>query len=226
MTVKKRRSRREGAQAGLSPGAAGRYTGRMSGIVEASGRLVLALRRRPWLGWLLSATAFPLVNGGLSLAARERLPFFLDSILTAVAAAIFGPLQGLLTAVLTNAVHEAVNGFPGVHLPFSVCGAATALIVWAFVRRGRYESPLAASLCVGAVTLANALLGAAIAVLVYGGSTRMNIDNIVAGFALLTDSIFTAAFLARLPINVVDKAIAVLPALALASAARRVGQPA
>lgn len=173
--------------------------------------------RRPLAAWALSATLFPLVNVLLSLAARDTLPLFLDSIFTAIAAAIFGPWHGLLVAVLTNGLYEAFDGFPGLYLPYAVCGAATALIVWAFVRSGRYMGALAWGLCVGAVTLANSLLGALIASYVYGGATGMNFDNIVAGFALFTDSIFTAAFLARLPINLVDKALAVVPALALAS---------
>lgn len=189
----------------------------------AIGRAALGLSRNRGLGWLLSATAFPLLNAALSLAARHSLPLFLDSIFTALAAALLGPLQALLVAFLTNLGHEALNGFSGLHLPFALCGAATALVVAAFAGSERRTSPLGACLCVGAVTLANAVLGAAIAVFVYGGATRMNIDNIVSGFALLTDSLLTAAFLARLPINLVDKALAVLPALALADAARKAG---
>ncbi|PKL08935.1 MAG: ECF transporter S component [Spirochaetae bacterium HGW-Spirochaetae-7] len=178
---------------------------------------VLNASRRPLVSLLLSATLFPLVNMLLSLAARDTLPLFLDSIFTAIAAAIFGPWHGLLVAVLTNGFYEAFEGFPGLYFPYAVCGAATALIVWAFVRSGRYRSALAWGLCVGAVTLANALLGGLIASYVYGGATGMNFDNIVAGFALFTDSVFTAAFLARLPINLVDKTLAVAPAFALAA---------
>jgi len=196
------------------------------GLSINPGKVALELSRRPLLGWALSATALPFLNAAINFAARERLPFFLDSIFTAFAAALLGPLQGILVALLTNLLQEAVRGFPWLHLPFAVCGAATALIVWAFVRGGRYWNALAICLCVGAVALANSILGASIAFFVYGGATRMNIDNIVAGFALLTDSIFTAAFLARLPINLVDKAIAVLPALAVAAAAARARQAA
>lgn len=197
------------------------YTFRMIRSTARAGRIALGLSRRPALGWILSATVFPALNALLSYAARDRLPFFLDSIFTALAAAVLGPVQGLLVALLTNLGHEAMEGFPWVHLPFSLCGMATALIVGAFVARGKDRSLLERSLCVAAVALANSLLGSAVAVFVYGGATRMNIDNIVAGFSLLTDSILTAAFLARLAINLVDKAIAVLPALMVSAAARR-----
>ncbi len=177
--------------------------------------------RNPGLSWILSFTLLPLANALLSLAARDVLPLFLDSIFTAIAAAVFGPWHGIVVAILTNGWNEALDGFSGLHILFAVCGMATAIIVSGFVRSGRYRSALSWSLCIGSVTLANALLGALIAAFVYGGGTRMNLDNIVAGFALFTDSIFTAAFLARLPINLVDKALAVAPALALAVAVSR-----
>jgi len=165
------------------------------------------------------ATPFPLLNALLSLAARNHVPLFLDSIFTAIAAAIFGPWHGMLVAITTNGLNEAFDGFSGLHLPFAVCGMATAIIVNAFVRSGRYTGGLAWGLCIGAVTMANSVLGALIASFLFGGGTRMNLDNIVAGFSLFTDSLFAAAFLARLPINLVDKALAVVPALALAGAA-------
>jgi len=182
----------------------------------SSGKIILSISQKPVLAIILSFTFLPLANALLSLAARDVLPLFLDSIFTAIAAAIFGPWHGIVVAVLTNGWNEALDGFSGLHILFAVCGMATALIVSGFVRSGRFRSTLSWSLCIGSVTLANALLGALIAAFVYGGGTRMNLDNIVAGFALFTDSIFTAAFLARLPINLVDKALAVAPALALA----------
>lgn len=182
----------------------------------SSGKIMLSISQKPVLAMILSITLLPLANALLSLAARDVLPLFLDSIFTAVAAAIFGPWHGIVVAVLTNGWNEVLDGFSGLHILFGICGIATALIVSGFVRSGRYRSALSWSLCIGSVTLANALLGALIAAFVYGGGTRMNLDNIVAGFALFTDSIFTAAFLARLPINLVDKALAVAPALALA----------
>jgi len=169
----------------------------------------------------ISATLMPLANVLVGLAVKDRLPFFMDSIFTAVAAAVWGPWQGLATAVMTNAFFEVPGGFNGTNLPFAVCGVATALIVWAFVRSGHHRGPLGSILCVAAVTLANSLLGALVATFVFGGGTRSNIDDVVAGFAMFTDSVLTAAFLARIPINFIDKAIAVVPALLLVGAMER-----
>jgi len=183
--------------------------------------MALSVTRHPIRAWALSITVFPLANALLSLAARDVVPLFLDSIFTAIAAAVFGPWHGMVVAVLTNGWNEVFDGFSGLHILFAVCGMATALIVSAFVHSGRYRGSLSWGLCIGAVTLSNSLLGALIAAFVYGGGTRMNLDNIVAGFSLFTESVFTAAFLARIPINLVDKAIAVAPALALAIAASK-----
>lgn len=174
---------------------------------------------------LLAATILPLLNCLIGLAVKDRIPFFMDSIFTAIAAAVWGPWQGIATAVMTNVLFEAEGGFTGTNLPFALCGVATALVVSAFVRARAYEGPFRTILCIAAVTLANSLLGAMIATFVFGGGTRSNIDDIVAGFALFTDSILTATFLARIPINFVDKALAVLPALLLAGALGKAERP-
>ncbi len=189
-------------------------------------RILAALKARPLLGLLVSATLLPLLNALLGLAIKDRLPFFMDSIFTAVAAAVLGPWQGMVTALVTNVFQELFLGFTGTYLPFAICGVATALIVALFARSARYWNPLGFILCVALVTLANSLLGALVATFVFGGGSRSNIDGIVAGFALFTDTIFTAAFLARIPINFIDKSIAVIPALLLARALSRSRSPA
>jgi energy-coupling factor transport system substrate-specific component len=189
-------------------------------------RLLRASTSRTALTMLLAATLLPLLNCLIGLAVKDKIPFFMDSIFTAISAAVWGPWQGIATAIMTNALFEVVDGFTGTNMPFALCGIATALIVSAFVRRRAYEGPFRSIICIVAVTLANSLLGALIATFVFGGGTRSNIDDIVAGFALFTDSILSAAFLARIPINFVDKAIAVLPAILLAAAMRKDDRPA
>jgi energy-coupling factor transport system substrate-specific component len=190
-------------------------------MLKRSIDLLRASNDHPILTMVVSATLLPLLNGFIGLAVKDKIPFFMDSIFTAIAAAVWGPWQGIATALMTNVFFELTGGFTGTNLPFALCGAATALIVAAFVRAGGYKGPLGAILCIASVTLANSLLGALIATFVFGGGTHSNIDDIVAGFTLFTDSIFTAAFLARIPINFVDKAIAVIPALLLAGAIAR-----
>lgn len=153
------------------------------------------------------------VNGGLNAANNAlSLPFFFDSIATAVVAATMGLIPGFIVAVGTNMLIEVFMGFPWTNVPFALCGMATAVIVWAFVRRGAFNNignVLLASLL---VALANSLLGATIATFVYGGVTGVGVDYLVTGLVAAGQSIVSASFWARIPANLFDKTIAVLVA--------------
>lgn len=172
---------------------------------------------------LLQKTAFRLVAALLVLpvfnVALNRLilftsvPLFMDSIGTALSAAVFGLPLGLATAILTNGFGELVAGFPLVHLPFALCGMATALIVDTMVKRERFSTPIHFFLATLLVALANSVLGAMIATFVFGGGTGVNIDVIVSGFALAFGDIFSAALIARVAVNIIDKAPAVFLAM-------------
>ena len=167
--------------------------------------------KRKITAWALALCVFPLANAGLNhLVLETSWPLFLDSIFTALSAAAFGLLPGLATAVLTNGAIELFNGFPGTHFPFAICGMATAWIVAHAVKKGRFDTSLQAAAVLLAVALANALLGALVAVFVFGGYTDVNIDILVSGFRSALGNIFSAAFLGRLPTNIVDKGIAVV----------------
>ena len=141
------------------------------------------------------------------------VPLFMDSIGTAVSAAVFGLPLGLATAVLTNTFNEVAAGFPLVHLPFALCGMATAWIVHTLVRRNLFSTPVHFIVATVLVAIANSVLGALIATFVFGGGTGVNIDIIVSGFALAFGDIFSAALIARVAVNVVDKAPAIFIAM-------------
>ena len=178
---------------------------------------------------ILQKTAFRLAAALLVLPALNvalnrlilftSVPLFMDSIGTALSAALFGLPLGLATAVLTNGFGELVAGLPGVHLPFALCGMATALIVHVMVRRDRFSTPLHFFLATLLVALANSVLGAIIATFVFGGGTGVNIDVIVSGFALAFGDIFSAALIARVAVNIIDKAPAVFLAMVALRAA-------
>jgi energy-coupling factor transport system substrate-specific component len=160
--------------------------------------------------WFCALIAFPLGNVALNrLVIFTDLPLFFDSIFTALCAALFGLGPALATAVLTNGGIEVATGFPGTHLPFAVCGMATAWIVSRAAARNRFSASIHVAAAILEVSLANALLGALIASLVYGGYTAVNIDVAVSAIQTIGGNIFSAVFLARLPTNIVDKGIAV-----------------
>lgn len=137
-------------------------------------------------------------------------PFFFDSIFTAAAGAFFGPIAGMATGLTSHLIMEAFHGFNGMFLPFAPCNMATGLIVGLFASRKAFGSLAGAAVCTFAVTFANAVLGSFIAYFVFGGPTGHASDNLVTALLLAGGNLFTAAFWARIPTNLIDKGIAVL----------------
>ena len=152
------------------------------------------------------------INEGLAL------PFFFDSIGTAVAAVTVGLVPALIVAVGTNALFELIYSGGGIHIPF-----ATVLILRAFRRSRSFQTIGHALLASLAVALANAVLGGLIAGYVFGGVTGVGIDFLVAGLVAGGRSVLSASFWARVPANLIDKTIAVFAAFFLQGPLRRLG---
>ncbi len=164
-------------------------------------------------GFLIFAAA---ANAALSwVNMRLDSPLFFDSIFTAVAAALYGPIAGMVVGLVSHIIMEAVHGFNGLFIAFSPCNIATGLIVGAAARAGFFDSFHQAILCTVAVAAANSVLGAVIAYIVFGGHTQHASDNLVAAFLLAGSSLFGASFWARVPANLIDKGIAVMAAFAV-----------
>ena len=140
------------------------------------------------------------------------IPLFLDTIFTLAVGAVLGPLPGALTGFGTNLFHEVIFGFPGTSWPFGIVNAASGVIVGLLAAAGKFHTGIHLVFAVLLLTIANAFLGALVAVLAFGGSTGIEIDYIVMGLLLTGKPVLWAAFLARIPANVVDKAISVLVA--------------
>jgi len=138
-----------------------------------------------------------------------KLPFFIDSVGTAIAASVTGPWVGALTGALTNGAMDLMYGAAGEHLPFAVVNAVTGIMVGFAARYGFLRNVGHIVAVITAVAVANAALGALIVTLVYGGTSGSVIDYIVAGFTLTTSSKLFAAFMARVPANLVDKSLTV-----------------
>lgn len=148
---------------------------------------------------------------GGQIASRLGLPLFLDSIGTAIVAAIMGPFVGAVSGVGFNIISSIIGGNILSSL-FGICNIATAFIVGFMARAGKFKTLVHAVIATIAVALANALLGAPIAVVVYGGIQGGGVDLLVAGMLSLGRDILSAAFIARIPTNLVDKGIAVFAA--------------
>ncbi|MDR1899987.1 MAG: hypothetical protein LBQ55_08275 [Treponema sp.] len=153
--------------------------------------------------------AINLVGG--QVAGRLQLPLFMDSIGTAIIAAIMGPFIGAVSGVLYNIIASIIGGNMVASL-FGICNIATAFIVGFMAQGGKFKTVVHAIIATVAVALANAILGAPIAIVVYGGIQGSGVDVAVAGLLALGNDILSAAFIARVPINLADKGIAVFVA--------------
>jgi energy-coupling factor transport system substrate-specific component len=142
-------------------------------------------------------------------------PLFYDSIGTAIVAAVFGTVPGIITALITHGLMEVFNSFSGDFYPFVVCNIATAVVVGSMVSRRRFRRLHHAILAVLLVTIANAVLGTIVATYLFAGVTGHASDYLVNGFLIAGQSMIQASFWARIPANLVDKTIAVLPAYML-----------
>jgi energy-coupling factor transport system substrate-specific component len=188
----------------------------MSSALQANGPLPAApFFSRRWIvisGILLMA----LLNSTLGyINWFVATPLFYDSIGTAIVAAVFGIVPGIITALITHGLMEVFNSFSGDFYPFVVCNLATAVLVGSMVSRRRLRRLHHAILAVLLVTIANAVLGTIVATYLFAGVTGHASDYLVNGFLIAGQSMIQASFWARIPANLVDKTIAVLPAYML-----------
>lgn len=149
--------------------------------------------------------AINLVGG--QVASKLALPLYMDSIGTAIVAAVMGPWVGAVSGVLYNVISALISGNM-LSVMFGLCNIATAFIIGFMAKSGKFTTWVHAVVATILVALANAIMGAPIAVVVYGGIQGGGVDLVVAGFLAAGQDILSAAFLARVSINLVDKGIA------------------
>ncbi len=173
------------------------------------------LERKKLVVFFAVVSGFLLNAALLTLCQYLELPLFMDSIFTVVIAALFGLVPGLIVGVCSNLVLEVVNGFPGFLWPFFVVNMATAGITHYAVSRKMLKTALGIFWTVLILALVNAILGAFLVTLLFGGITNQPMDRIVRSMLMTGQSIFNAALIGRVFINIVDKGIAVLVMLPL-----------
>lgn len=155
-----------------------------------------------------------LLQTGLVIINYEvlRTPLFLDTIATLISTAAFGMTAGSLTAVVTHLLLEINSGFSGDFLPWVIVNISSAAVLGILVKKQLFSTILHCFIAVLAITLVNSVLGAIIATAFYGGITGHRVDYIVTSFLAIGQSLTSASFFSRLPINIIDKGIAVIAA--------------
>ncbi|RHW32823.1 ECF transporter S component [Neobacillus notoginsengisoli] len=147
------------------------------------------------------------IIGGM-IAKQLGLPIFMDSIGTIIVAAIMGPLIGGSTGLLTNIVFGLIRG-DVLSMAFGLANMSTGLIVGFMAKYGKFKNWIHLSIAAVFITIANSLIAAPIVVILYGGVSGAGVDLLVAGVLAAGKNILSSAFLARLPVNLVDKGIAI-----------------
>ncbi|OIQ58436.1 CD3073 family putative ECF transporter S component [Neomoorella thermoacetica] len=140
---------------------------------------------------------------GSMVSSTVKLPIFLDSIGTMLAAVLLGPWPGALTGLLGNIIQGVLTD--PASIPFGVVNAVIGLVVgYLSLKRGfeDYVTPLLAGLILAILC---PVVGTPIAVYLFGGVTGGGVDILYAIFLKKEMGIFTSAFLARIPANLVDK---------------------
>ena len=153
---------------------------------------------------------FGFLNALLSLFTKViKTPLFLDSIFTAISSLLTGFIPGLLTALWTHFFMEVFDGFSGLCYPWVLVSIGTVISMRLIIK---ITDKINIALVLNATlltTLMNATLGAIVSVTLYGGLTEHPSDSFVSGFIMFGQNIFSASFWARIPINLIDKGIAV-----------------
>lgn len=164
---------------------------------------------------ILAVVVGTLANSALGVFATTlEIPIFLDMTFTIVVAALYGWLPGTITGLLTAAA-EISGGCAGRHIVFIPTGVLSALIVGVMRQRGRFCTVKDGVAALVYLTIVNAVLGAAAVNLFLDGLFYEPVDLIVIGLILTGRTIWSASLLARIPLNLLDKAPGVILALIL-----------
>jgi len=145
------------------------------------------------------------VIGGL-LATSMKLPVFLDTIGTILAAAILGPWWGALTGGLSNVISSLSSPMD---MWFAIVNIAVGLIVGFISVKYGFQKWLVVLIAGIIIAIVAPIVGTFIATYVYGGLTGGGIDIFTAGLMKSGADVFTAAFIPRIGANLVDKLLSV-----------------
>ena len=142
---------------------------------------------------------------GGTLNSALKLPLFLDTIGTILAAVLLGPWLGALTGLLSN-IFSGIFTNP-VLIPFAIVNGVIGLIVGFIALKRGYEDYVTPLIIGLVLAVAAPLVGSPIAVYVFGGLTGGGVDILYGILLGTSERVFASAFLARIPTNLVDKLI-------------------
>ena len=151
------------------------------------------------------------------IAGVLKVPVFLDTVGTFVAAAVLGPWWGAAAGVANNVVSALFNGPSSI--PFAIVSIAVAL-VWGYGLRtfGMGRNALTFLALNLLVALVAAFVSAPIVYFVFGGGTGHASDALTLAFEVAGKSLASAVLVSNLVLNAADKLITGYVGLAIVRA--------
>jgi hypothetical protein len=169
-------------------------------------------------------------NVGLSVLFQEglHLSLFMDTLFTVGLTFAFGLVPGLLAGFFSNVFTNLARSLSPIQLLFSLCSMASAYTVWLFIRRfpGELALPLKDSRILPGRILVLSLLALALTALMslLGGLTSWAIQLLQPatdiydpsaetwfklGLLRINMPLYLSEILSRLPVNIIDRLVAV-----------------
>lgn len=146
---------------------------------------------------------------GAQIVLLLKLPVFLDTIGTALAAMIGGPWIGMLTGALTNIVKGITNPVSFTFIPVQV---AIGLVVGILSKNGMFNKIWKIIISAILIALAATLVATPIQVIVFGGATGNSSDILVATLLTSGQEIWASVFSTKILIETFDKILCLLVA--------------
>ncbi|MDK6258991.1 ECF transporter S component [Corynebacterium frankenforstense] len=152
------------------------------------------------------AIALNIVVGQI-VGTMTPLPLYLDSLGTALVAALGGPVAGLATGALSSVVWGVFN--PSV-LPFAAGSAVTGLLIGWAVRRGVLRNIVLTAVVGALIGVVTAMIAAPVAAFVYGGTSGLGTGAVVSLFREMGNSLLGSVTLQSILSDPLDKALVML----------------
>ena len=154
------------------------------------------------------------VNIGLGqVVSMLKLPIFLDSIGTLLAALLMGPWIGMLTGLFTNLIWGAITG--PVAAAFAPVAMVVGLVAGLLNRRGMFRSLPLVILSGVVVTVCLTLVATPIRTYLFGGVTGTGTDFLVAYLNAVGTKLIQSVAWSVVGTNLIDKVVSCVVAWAL-----------
>lgn len=130
------------------------------------------------------------------------IPLYMDTLGTVLAAALIGPVPGMIVGLLSNVITGLIYSVQDI--PFALVNVVVGLIVGLVAKKWNFTLPVA--IIVGLVLSAVCpAIGTPIGIYVYGGLSGSTSDILVMSLVEGGKTIFQASFIRNIASNLIDK---------------------